>query len=233
MQAWWHTDDPYHSCSCAVLYVEWDSHHGLLYLHDFFSSRIWSNLETWAITPLLSLFLSRTENIKSLWRCWKGRCWETCLPWLVWEGITWVGALGCWASSSERSFPECRMQAKAPGFRQIIGLCSKAMSYMYKICVDPASLFKTQKKKKIFFFLSSFLESLRTAVWTDVPVQVLTASPPPPNQPSSFPICFSGYMGNQAGKWSSNFKISVEFVTLARLFSPGIGFLAGLQLIFV
>lgn len=152
MQAWWHTDDPYHSCSCAVLYVEWDSHHGLLYLHDFFSSRIWSNLETRAITPLLSLFLSRTENIKSLWRCWKGRCWETCLPWLVWEGITWVGALGCWASSSERSFPECRMQAKAPGFRQIIGLCSKAMCPMYKICVDPASLFKTQKKKKDIFF---------------------------------------------------------------------------------
>lgn len=71
---------------------------------------------------------------------------------------------------------------------------------MNKICVDPASLFKTQKKK--IFFLPSFLESLRTAVWTDVPVQVLTAPFHPQINPLHFPsvslAVWATKLGNEA-----------------------------------
>lgn len=151
------------------------------------------------------------------------------LPWLMWEGIPWVGALGSWASWWERSFPECRPKLLVPGklMVYVTKLCP-----MNKICIDPASLFKTQKKKKIFF--STLLSWVPENCSLDrCSSASFDCSLPPPNQPSSFSICFSGCMGNQAGKWNSNFKISVEFVTLARLFSPGIGFLAGLQLIFV
>lgn len=105
----------------------------------FFSSRTWSNLQTWAIAPLLSLFLSRTANIK----VWKGRCWEMCLSWLVWEGIPWVGALGCWASGWERNFPECSPKLLISG---------KLMMYLTK------SFLSLQKlRKKIIFFYLPFL----------------------------------------------------------------------------
>jgi len=77
------------------------------------------------------------------------------------------------------------------------------------------------------------LSPQKASVWTDVPVQVLAASPPPPNQTPLFSLYFYARVGNQAGKLSSNFKICVGFVALAGLLSPGIGFLAGLQLIFV
>lgn len=85
--------------------------------------------------------------------------------------------------------------------------------------------------KKKYVFLLSFLESLRAAVWTDVSAQVLAASPPPPKQTLPFAICFCGCMGNQPGKCISDFKTYVWFVALDGLFSTGIGFLAGLQLI--
>lgn len=63
----------------------------------------------------------------------------------------------------------------------------KLRVYLTKLCsmnvvwMDSVSLLrlKKTKPKKI---LTSLLESLRAAVWTDVPVQVMAACTPPPNQ---------------------------------------------------
>lgn len=115
----------------------------------------------------------------------------------------------------------------APG--QMKDWASETMSPEYGMHGSYYCFFIALGKK--MYFLLSFLESLRAAVWTDVSVQVLAASPPPPKQTLPFAICFCGCMGNQLGKCISNFKTYIWFVALDGLFSTGVGFLAGLQLI--
>lgn len=92
---------------------------------------------------LYSPFFFQGTETQSLWRHWKGRCWEMCLSWLVWKGIPWVGALGRWAHWWEGSFPGCSPK---------LLVLDKLRVYLMKlhpmnmVCIYPTSLLRLKKK---------------------------------------------------------------------------------------
>lgn len=117
---------------CAVLYVE--SRTPIMCFWIFFPQEHAVTCRPEKLHLYPPIFFQGLKR-KSLRRCWKGRCWETYLPWLMWDGIPWVGALGCWACWWDRSFPDCSPKLLVP---------DKA-NPMNMVCIDPSSLLRLKK----------------------------------------------------------------------------------------
>lgn len=143
-----------------------------------------------------------------------------CLPWLVWGGIPWVGVLECWASWWERSFPECSPKLLVPG---------KLIIYITKLCplnkvyIDPASLFKTQgkKKKKVFFIYPPFLIPWELQFGQMFQCKFSLLSLHPQINPLHFPSVSVAVWATRLGNEALILKICLEFLILLGCFHLG------------